>query len=113
MTNMTKPATKRDGPQLLLRFPPGSDLRDRLAEIAERNQRSLSAEIIFRLDMSLRSLDERLDQHSTEIETATQLAYADHISMAELEQKIERIALFCREAAEKIGIEAPNLDLGG
>ncbi|MFI0848412.1 Arc family DNA-binding protein [Mesorhizobium sp. IMUNJ 23232] len=44
---------KREGQQLLLRFPNGSDMRDRLNEIARGNGRSLSAEIFHRLEWSL------------------------------------------------------------
>lgn len=44
---------KREGQQLLLRFPDGSDLRDRLEERAKANSRSLTGEIIQRLESSL------------------------------------------------------------
>lgn len=44
---------KREGQQLLLRFAEGSDLRDRLDEIARANNRSLTAEILHRLEASL------------------------------------------------------------
>lgn len=49
---MAKEQPKREGKQLLLRFPEKSDLRDWLSDAAERNNRSLSAEIIFRLEAS-------------------------------------------------------------
>lgn len=44
---------RREGQQLLLRFPEGSDLRDRLEKIAQGNQRSLSAEIIYQLEQAV------------------------------------------------------------
>lgn len=50
---MTKEQPKREGKQLLLRFPERSDLRERLSAVAEQSNRSLSAEIIFRLEASL------------------------------------------------------------
>lgn len=50
---MAKEAVKREGKQLLLRFPERSDLRERLSVAADQNNRSLSAEIIFRLEVSL------------------------------------------------------------
>lgn len=50
---MAKEQPKREGKQLLLRFPERSDLRERLSAVADQNNRSLSAEIIFRLDVSL------------------------------------------------------------
>jgi hypothetical protein len=45
---------KREGQQLLLRFPDGSDLRERLEECAKASSRSLTGEIVHRLEMSLR-----------------------------------------------------------
>ena len=51
---MVGDARKRGGPQLLLRFPEGSDLRERLDVAAKENNRSLSAEIVHRLEISLR-----------------------------------------------------------
>lgn len=50
---MAKEQPKREGKQLLLRFPERSDLRERLNAVADQNNRSLSAEIIFRLEASL------------------------------------------------------------
>lgn len=50
---MAKEQVKREGKQLLLRFPERSDLRERLSVAADQNNRSLSAEIIFRLEVSL------------------------------------------------------------
>lgn len=44
---------KREGQQLLLRFAEGSDLRDRLQEIAKANNRTMTQEILFRLEASL------------------------------------------------------------
>jgi hypothetical protein len=46
-------ARKRDGAQLLLRFTEGSDLRETLKRKAALNGRTLTAEIIFRLEQSL------------------------------------------------------------
>lgn len=46
---------KREGQQLLLRFSEGSDLRDRLDECAKSNNRSLTGEILHRLEASLQS----------------------------------------------------------
>lgn len=44
---------KREGQQLLLRFADGSDLKDRLQEVAKLNNRTLTQEILFRLESSL------------------------------------------------------------
>lgn len=50
---MVNAPRKREGQQLLLRFPEGSDLRDTLKNIADTNNRTLTAEIIHRLEASL------------------------------------------------------------
>jgi len=47
-----KPQT---GKQLLLRFAEGSDLRDRLDQIAKTNGRSTTAEVLLRLEASLQA----------------------------------------------------------
>jgi len=44
---------RREGDQLLIRFPAGSDIRARLAQAAEANKRSLSSEVVHRLEFSL------------------------------------------------------------
>lgn len=54
----TAASKKRAGDQLLIRFDEGSDLRDRLEKVAKANSRSLSAEIIHRLEESLLQEDE-------------------------------------------------------
>lgn len=47
------------GKQLLLRFPEGSDLRDRLEVVARANSRSTTAEALLRLEASFREEHER------------------------------------------------------
>jgi len=47
-----KPQT---GKQLLLRFAEGSDLRERLDQIAKANGRSTTAEVLLRLEASLQA----------------------------------------------------------
>lgn len=44
---------KQAGHQMQIRFPEGSDLRERLMECAKVNNRSLTAEIMWRLEISL------------------------------------------------------------
>ena len=46
-------ARKRDGRQFLLRFAEESDLRDRLHQVAKANNRTLTQEILYRLEASL------------------------------------------------------------
>lgn len=50
---MVKDRRERKGPQLLLRFEDGSDLRDRLNAVAKANGQTLSAEIVRRLEWTL------------------------------------------------------------
>ena len=47
------PIKKREGQQLLIRFPVGSDLRTRLEEVAKASGRTTTAEVIHRLEQSL------------------------------------------------------------
>lgn len=49
---MVSEPRKRPGEQLLIRFPEASDLKGRLTEAAEANNRSLSSEVVFRLEQS-------------------------------------------------------------
>lgn len=56
---------KREGQQLLLRFPDGSDLRDRLDECARANSRSLTGEIIHRLEASLSGVEDKAGQNAS------------------------------------------------
>ncbi|RUP10310.1 Arc family DNA-binding protein [Hyphomicrobium sp.] len=44
---------KREGDQILLRFPEGSDLRSKLQTAAEKDGRTTTAEIVHRLEQSL------------------------------------------------------------
>ena len=44
---------RQAGHQMKIRFPEGTDLRDRLMERAKANNRSLTAEIMWRLEISL------------------------------------------------------------
>ncbi|WP_276118377.1 Arc family DNA-binding protein [Pararhizobium qamdonense] len=48
---------KREGAQLLLRFNEGSDMRETLKRIAALNGRTLTAEILYRLEQSLEGDD--------------------------------------------------------
>lgn len=54
---MVNERRKQTGQQLLLRFPEGSDLRDRLEAIARVNNRSTTAEALLRLEKSLKDDD--------------------------------------------------------
>ncbi|MFC6790568.1 Arc family DNA-binding protein [Methylobacterium komagatae] len=58
---MRKPRSEYPSEQadkFLLRFPDG--MRDRLKALAEQNKRSMNAEIVARLEASIRSQDEEL-----------------------------------------------------
>jgi len=50
---MNEERRKQAGHQMQIRFPEGSDLRERLMECARVNNRSLTAEIMWRLEVSL------------------------------------------------------------
>lgn len=50
---MESDSRRREGAQLLLRFAEGSDLREVLRKKAAQNGRTLTAEILYRLEKSL------------------------------------------------------------
>jgi Arc-like DNA binding domain len=50
---MNSDKKKREGDQLLLRFNEGSNMRESLKRIAALNGRTLTAEILYRLERSL------------------------------------------------------------
>ena len=50
---MSEGKHRQAGHQMQIRFPEGSDLRERLMERARANNRSLTAEIMWRLEVSL------------------------------------------------------------
>lgn len=58
---------------MLIRFPPGSDLRQRLADSAHANRRTLTAEVINLLEMSLSGVEARLRAQEKAINTAHDL----------------------------------------
>ncbi|MBS0238985.1 MAG: Arc family DNA-binding protein [Proteobacteria bacterium] len=54
MAKKVKDARVREGEQILIRFPPGSDLRSRLDAEAKENGRRTTAEVIHRLEQSFK-----------------------------------------------------------
>ncbi|MET4688841.1 Arc family DNA-binding protein [Sinorhizobium fredii] len=54
---MANDRRKQTGQQLLLRFQEGTNLRDRLEQIARANGRSTTAEVLLRLERSLKDDD--------------------------------------------------------
>ena len=66
-------ARKREGQQLLLRFADGSDLKDRLQEVAKLNNRTLTQEILFRLESSL-----EVDVSADAFAEGRKLMFAEH-----------------------------------
>lgn len=71
---------KREGQQLLLRFPDGSDLRKRLELCADANNRSLTGEIIHRLEMSMSAAAATLPADRSD---DAPVGYAEFVRLAE------------------------------
>ena len=69
ISKMSDDAPKRDGKQLLLRFKEGSDLRERLTAVAKQNNRSVSAEIIHRLETSISGAGSPPDPDRNDVES--------------------------------------------
>ena len=87
---------KREGQQLLLRFAEGSDLRDRLQEVAKANNRTMTQEILFRLEASLSdesSIKPKMPEGGLKFLTATKgqsIAKLD-ARLNELEQRVRTL----------------------
>ena len=96
---------KQAGQPMLIRFPEGSDLRQRLEEKAQANNRSLTAEIMWRLERSLDGLGALLEAQQQDIDTATELAYATHNNEIATDNRVFRLEQFATMAAAKLGIE--------
>lgn len=98
---------RRTSSQLLLRFPEASDLRQRLEEISQRNNRSLTKEIIFRLEQSLASEEAEADHRSKQaVQKLNKILMSDLMDPApaqpiSLEDRISRV----EAALKKLGIE--------
>lgn len=81
---------ERDRP-MLIRFPPGSDLRQRLAESAHANRRTLTAEVINLLEMSLGGIEARLDEQGKAIDIAHDLGSDLNDMVWDLSGRVERL----------------------
>lgn len=82
------------GKQLLLRFPEESDLRDRLDEIAKLNGRSTTAEVLIRLEASMKR-----------DEAAGELSFLRSVK-AGRERALNDVALEARVAALEAAVSA-------
>ncbi|WFE75658.1 Arc family DNA-binding protein [Roseinatronobacter sp. S2] len=80
---------KREGQQLLLRFAEGSDLRDRLQEVAKANNRTMTQEILFRLEASLS--EERATNPVTSESGLKFLAATKGQSIAKLDARLNEL----------------------
>src|SRR3546814_5673298 len=87
-----KPQT---GKQLLLRFAEGSDLRDRLDQIAKANGRATTAEVLLRLEASLQAEEKTGLSFVQTIKAATVKTASDDPNMeariSELENAVKAL----------------------
>src|SRR3546814_13617245 len=93
-----KPQT---GKQLLLRFAEGSDLRDRLDQLATANGRSTTAEVLLRLAASLQAEDKTGLSFVPTIKAATVKPASDE---PDLESRISALVKLAR-ASCRVSVE--------
>lgn len=80
---------------MLIRFPPGSDLRQRLADSAHANRRTLTAEVINLLEMSLSGVETRLRAQDKAINIAHDLGSDLNDMVWDLVARVERLESRC------------------
>lgn len=107
---MVNAPKKREGDQLMIRFPPGSDLRERLHKAADENRRSLSAEVIHRLEMSLEGVEARLAALGDAINVTSDLAYDTHEHGWDVDGRLRVLEAFSKAVSAKTGVAIPTLD---
>ena len=88
MKTPTRAATGRDSDKYIVRFPPG--VRDRIAEEAKKNNRSMNAELVARIESSFDDKDQtallatvaRLNVNLADAELDMHLQYLDAAGLA-------------------------------
>ncbi|OBQ67792.1 Arc family DNA-binding protein [Mesorhizobium erdmanii] len=92
---MTEERRKQAGHQMQIRFPEGSGLRERLMDLARANNRSLTAEIMYRLEMSMLGVEARLEGSERGIRDVEDLS-SDHQDMLwEVIFRLKRLEEHC------------------
>ena len=94
--------------KFIIRFPDG--MRERIKAAADANGRTMTAEIVWRLEQSLSSVEARLDDHARDIGMFSDLAYQSYEHGNDLNGEILMLKGFCRRAAAKLGIAPPSED---
>ena len=94
--------------KFIIRFPDG--MRERIKAAADANGRTMTAEIVWRLEQSLSSVEARLDDHAKDIGMFSDLAYQSYEHGHELGARIMMLEGFAARAAAKLGIEPPSED---
>ncbi|WP_040591789.1 Arc family DNA-binding protein [Mesorhizobium metallidurans] len=87
-----------------IRFPEGSDLRDRLNEAARLNNRSLTAEIMHRLEMSIAGIEARLGGNERGIRDVGDLSSDQDDRLWELSASVERLEDQVATILNRIGL---------
>ncbi|WP_031248034.1 hypothetical protein [Mesorhizobium sp. LNHC229A00] len=92
---MTEERRKQAGHQMQIRFAEGSDLRERLMDLARVNNRSLTAEIMYRLEISMLGIEARLEGSERGIRDVGDLS-SDHQEMLwEVMFRLKRLEEHC------------------
>ncbi len=90
---------KREGHQLLLRFAEGSDLRDRLQQAAAANNRTLTQEILFRLEGSLQA--DTVEHEPKRTGGLSFMQTAKGLSLVSLHERVEALAARIKALEER------------
>lgn len=90
---------KREGHQLLLRFAEGSDLRDRLQQAAAASNRTLTQEILYRLEASLQA--DTVDSAPQRTGGMSFAQTAKRISLASLHDRLDALTARVKALEER------------
>lgn len=94
--------------KFIIRFPDG--MRERIKAAADANGRTMTAEIVWRLEQSLSGVEARLDDHASDIRLVSDLAYQTHEHGWDIEGRLLVVEAFNKAVSAKTGVPIPTLD---
>jgi plasmid stability protein len=93
--------------KFIIRFPDG--MRERIKVAADANGRTMTAEIVWRLEQSL-SGEARLHDQASDIRTVSDLAYQTHEHGWDIEGRLLVVEAFNKAVSARTGVPIPTLD---
>jgi predicted DNA-binding protein len=100
------PSVSQD--KFIIRLPDG--MRERIKEAADANGRTMTAEIVWRLEKSLTTVETRLDDLGAAINTTADLAYDTHEHGWDTNGRVLVLEAFAKAVSAQTGIAVPSLD---